>query len=61
LTSSSFFNNSHDFLYRIPAINIDCATRGLGSASCGPGPRPEFIIKPDSAYSYAFRISPAGK
>lgn len=49
------------FLYRIPAINIDCATRGLGSASCGPGPRPEFIIKPDSGYSYAFRISPAGK
>ena len=39
-------------------LNIDCATRGLGSASCGPGPRPEFQLKPDSTYSYTFRISP---
>lgn len=39
-------------------LNLDCATRGLGSASCGPGPRPEFIISPDSTYTYAFRISP---
>ncbi len=39
-------------------LNLDCSTRGLGSASCGPGPRPEFIISPDSAYTYAFRISP---
>ncbi len=39
-------------------LNIDCATRGLGSASCGPGPRPEFILKHDSTYTCAFRISP---
>lgn len=39
-------------------LNLDCATRGLGSASCGPGPRPEYILKPGSTYSYAFRITP---
>lgn len=39
-------------------VNLDCATRGLGSASCGPGPRPEYILAPDSTYSYSFRISP---
>lgn len=38
-------------------LNLDCATRGLGSASCGPGPRPEFILKPDTTYSYSFRVS----
>ena len=38
-------------------LNLDCATRGLGSASCGPGPRPEFVIQPDTTYSYSFRIS----
>ncbi len=38
-------------------VNLDCATRGLGSASCGPGPRPEFILKPDTTYSYSFRVS----
>lgn len=39
-------------------LNLDCATRGLGSASCGPGPRPEFILASDSTYSYSFRIKP---
>lgn len=39
-------------------LNIDCATRGLGSASCGPGPRLEFRLSPDSTYTSSFRISP---
>lgn len=39
-------------------INIDCATRGLGSASCGPGPRPEFKLVADTVYTSSFRISP---
>ena len=45
---------------RCPAtvLNIDCATRGLGSASCGPGPLPEYTLKPSSTYSHSFRISP---
>ena len=45
---------------RCPAtvLNIDCATRGLGSASCGPGPLPEYTLKPSSTSSHSFRISP---
>lgn len=39
-------------------LNLDCIQRGIGNASCGPGPRPEFEIKKDSVYSYSFRISP---
>ena len=39
-------------------LNLDCATRGLGSASCGPGPRPEYVISPDTTYTYSFRLSP---
>jgi beta-galactosidase len=39
-------------------LNLDCATRGLGSASCGPGPRPEFQLASDSTYRYAFRLTP---
>ncbi len=39
-------------------LSIDCATRGLGSASCGPGPRPEFIINGDSLARCHFRITP---
>lgn len=39
-------------------LNIDCATRGLGSASCGPGPRPEFQLAPGTTYSTSFRIAP---
>ena len=45
---------------RCPAtvLNIDCATRGLGSASCGPGPLAEYQLKPSATYSHTFRISP---
>ena len=37
-------------------LNLDCMQRGLGNASCGPGPRPKYEIKKDSVYKYAFRI-----
>lgn len=37
-------------------LNLDCVQRGLGNASCGPGPRPKYEIKKDSVYQYAFRI-----
>jgi len=39
-------------------LNLDCVQRGLGNASCGPGPRPKYEIKPDSTYQYDFRIEP---
>lgn len=37
-------------------LNLDCVQRGLGNASCGPGPRPKYEIKKNSVYSYSFRI-----
>jgi len=39
-------------------LNLDCAKRGIGNASCGPGPRPAYEIASGSTYDYAFRISP---
>ncbi|MGL5958542.1 MAG: glycoside hydrolase family 2 TIM barrel-domain containing protein [Phocaeicola sp.] len=37
-------------------LNLDCIQRGLGNASCGPGPRPQYEIKAGESYRYAFRI-----
>lgn len=39
-------------------LNIDCVQRGLGNASCGPGPRPKYEIKKDSVYRYSFWMEP---
>lgn len=39
-------------------LNLDCRQRGLGNASCGPGPRPQYEIRKDTAYRYAFRLEP---
>ncbi|MBD5225007.1 MAG: DUF4981 domain-containing protein [Bacteroidales bacterium] len=41
-------------------LNLDCIQRGLGNASCGPGPRPYYNIKGGDTYSYSFRIEPEG-
>lgn len=37
-------------------LTLDCIQRGLGNASCGPQPRPQYEIRPDTTYRYAFRI-----
>ena len=37
-------------------LNLDCIQRGLGNASCGPGPRPHYEIQKDADYRFAFRI-----
>ena len=39
-------------------LNLDCVQRGLGNASCGPGPRPKYNIDGGKTYSYSFRIEP---
>lgn len=39
-------------------LNLDCIQRGLGNASCGPGPRPQYEILKNTVYQYGFRISP---
>lgn len=43
---------------RLPQVvlNLDCIQRGIGNASCGPGPRPKYEIEKNKTYRYAFRI-----
>ncbi|MBQ7823345.1 MAG: RICIN domain-containing protein [Bacteroidaceae bacterium] len=43
---------------RLPQIvlNLDCVQRGIGNASCGPGPRPKYEIEKNKTYKYSFRI-----
>lgn len=37
-------------------LNIDCIQQGLGNASCGPVPLPEYMIPADCNLGYSFRI-----
>lgn len=37
-------------------LSLDCIQVGLGNASCGPGPLPEYLIKNNHTYSYSFRL-----
>ena len=37
-------------------LNIDCQYRGIGNASCGPGPRQKYEIAPDTTHTMRFRI-----
>ncbi len=39
-------------------MNIDCVQRGIGNASCGPGPRPKYEIKRGQVYRLSFRMEP---
>ncbi len=39
-------------------LTLDCASEGLGNASCGPGPMEQYRLVPGNDYSYAFRIEP---
>ena len=59
---SDLWNIRHD--YRLPEIrreetfvNIDVIQQGLGNATCGPEPLPEYMIPEDSPMEYSFRIS----
>lgn len=45
-----------DFRRSEVVLNLDCIQRGLGNASCGPGPRPQYEIEKGKEYSYSFRI-----
>ena len=38
-------------------LHLDAAMRGLGNASCGPGPLPKYELK-EKSYSYGFVIEP---
>lgn len=49
-------------IYRAEVVlNLDCIQRGVGNASCGPGPRPTYEIQKNTVYKYAFRMSPFSK
>lgn len=39
-------------------LNLDCAQRGLGNASCGPGPRKAYEIPQGKWMGYSFRVTP---
>ena len=39
-------------------LNLDCALRGIGNASCGPGPIEPYQLKAGQEYSYSFSIYP---
>lgn len=52
--------------YQIPTIDdtvltVDYAQRGLGNASCGPGPLGEYILDKGKTYRHSFRITPITK
>jgi beta-galactosidase len=54
---------THDFELngiRKPEIylNLDCIQQGLGNASCGPRPLPQYIIPVNTPISYSFRLEP---
>lgn len=46
----------HKILLPQTILSLDCIQRGLGNASCGPGPRPEFLIRSNHTYNYSFRL-----
>lgn len=39
-------------------LSLDCVQQGLGNASCGPLPLPEYMIPENQPLSYSFRIEP---
>lgn len=52
--------------YQVPTIKdtvltVDYAQRGLGNASCGPGPLGEYILNKGETYTHSFRITPITK
>lgn len=51
------YGHNLDDIYRAEIVlNLDCIQRGIGNASCGPGPRPKYEIKRNATYEYGFRL-----
>jgi beta-galactosidase len=62
-TDNDLWNIKHDFeldAARRPEVylNIDYIQQGLGNATCGPEPLPQYMIPVNTPLSYAFRIEP---
>ncbi len=39
-------------------LNLDCAMRGLGNASCGPGPMWKYQLRNGERHTFSFRLKP---
>lgn len=64
LTDQDLWTAAHDFnldKVRRPEVylSLDCIQQGLGNASCGPMPLPEYMIPVNQPLSYGFRIEAA--
>ncbi|MDR2947652.1 MAG: DUF4981 domain-containing protein [Prevotella sp.] len=62
-TDQALWEAVHDFKLdeiRKPEVylNLDCIQQGLGNASCGPLPLPEYLIPVNQNLSYSFRLQP---
>lgn len=62
-TDEELWNAKHDFKLneiRKPEVylSLDCIQQGLGNASCGPQPLPEYLIPANQNLSYSFRVQP---
>lgn len=62
-TDEAVWKAEHDFKLddiRKPEVylSLDCIQQGLGNASCGPLPLPEYMIPVNQPLSYSFRIEP---
>lgn len=42
-------------------LNLDCASRGIGNASCGPGPMSQYELEKGKTYTYKFTIMPLSR
>lgn len=60
-TDQALWEAVHDFKLdeiRKPEVylNLDCIQQGLGNASCGPLPLPQYMIPANQNLSYSFRV-----
>ncbi|MDR1370391.1 MAG: GH92 family glycosyl hydrolase [Dysgonamonadaceae bacterium] len=65
-TDNDLWQAAHDYMLdsiRKPEVylNMDCMQQGLGNASCGPAPLPQYMIPANTPVSYSFRIEPVKK
>ncbi|MBR1517913.1 MAG: DUF4981 domain-containing protein [Prevotella sp.] len=52
------YGNDLDKIRRPEVVLVlDCVMRGIGNASCGPGPMKKYEIEKEKDYTYKFRIS----
>ena len=56
LWNTKYLHQLKDIKRKETVLHLDAAMRGLGNASCGPGPMKEYELG-ESSYSYKLRIS----